>query len=108
MRARILATFDAGRCLLFTGASAGPDCRAVEGDGWVYDAGRRLDRCDSAMDLAATVLARHSAEEIRKALEWTWRDRIEANHHDAAEAMVWSLRDRISPEASRQNARFGR
>jgi hypothetical protein len=86
VRARILTVLAMGRCLLLGKASAGPVRDAVEGEMWGhYDARGRLDRCDSAGDLAAVVLARHTTEEIRDAVAWACRHEIEAFHHEQRE-----------------------
>ncbi len=80
VRERILATFAAGHCLLFGArASAGADHRAVEGAGWVYwDERGREWRYDNAHEAAACVLAKHSTDEIRRAMAWACRDEIAA------------------------------
>lgn len=88
VRERILAAFAAGHCLLFGArASAGADHRAVEGAGWVYwDERGREWRCDNAHEAAACVLAKHSTEEIRRAMAWACRDEIAAAAAESARA----------------------
>jgi len=105
VRARILTVLAMGRCLLLGKASAGPVRDAVEGEMWGhYDAHGRLDRCDSAGDLAAVVLARHTTEEIRDAVAWACRHEIESSLHEQQErASLARMDDAQRRDGARRN-----
>lgn len=94
VRERVLATLEAGRCLLLPfNASAGPYHRAVEGDGWaLIDEYGRVELYPSARELAAFV-ACYPVEVVRTAIAMAWRHEIAASAADQAERDAWTSRD---------------